>query len=1157
MQAVAAPVDLSYRLVDAYERTEGRVYLTGLRALVRLLLEQKRADRARGLETAGLVSGYRGSPLAGFDKELERARRLLEAEDIRFLPAINEALAATAVMGSQAVESEGTARFDGVFAMWYGKGPGLDWAGDAIEHANAYGTSPHGGVLAVVGDDHGAVSSSMSHQSDLTLASWSVPVLHPASLHDYLPFGLYGYALSRFCGAWVAFKAIAETVEGAASLELTPIPRPFAVPADFQPPPGGLHFRWQDPPGMAIEERLQHKLDAAEAFARVNPGIDRTVVAADRARLGIVAVGKAFGDVMEALRLMGFEEPQALARLGLRLYKVGQVFPLERTRILALARGLETLLVVEEKRPFVEARIKELLYDLPEGCRPRVIGKADRDGRELLPTVAELRPHRVAPVLAAEIERVQPGLDLRTRLAHLREPEGMTGLRRTPWFCPGCPHSRSTQVPEGARALAGIGCHIMAVWMDRGTAGITHMGGEGANWLGIAPFVERRHVFQNLGDGTYFHSGLLAIRQAVAAKWPITYRILFNDAVAMTGGQRVDGALDVPALVRQLRAEGVERVVVVSDEPKRFRRRDLPADVPVFHRRRLPAIQEELQRYPGVSVLVYDQTCAAEKRRRRKRGERRETQRRAFINELVCENCGDCSRQSSCLALVPVETEFGTKRQVDQSSCNHDFTCVEGFCPAIVTVENARVRTLAWDSEIASRLARLPDPELAAADGRCDILVTGVGGTGVLTLGAILGMAAHLEGRPVSVLDFTGLSQKGGAVLSHVRIADPGTELHQGRIAPGEARVVLACDLVVASSSEALHTIRPGRTVVVADSTVMPTAQALRDPDFRIDGADLLAHLRRRAGPRQVMAIAARRLATRLFGDAIAANMIVLGYAFQAGLLPVSRRAIERAIALNGVDVETNVRAFALGRLAAIEPGFVARLSPEPEARRETLEARVARLESELAAWGGQKIARDFAAFVARVAALERRLVGEGPLQLAEAVAEGLFHLTAIKDEYEVARLFVDGRFDERLRQSFAGEPRLTYHMAPPLLGFLRDARGRPRKLAFGPWLRPLLRLLARLRVLRGTPLDPFGHTAERRRERALLAEYRMTIETLLPRLDLANLEHATALARLPLTVRGFGPVRLAAIERYREKRRELLERFATASSAELPLAAE
>lgn len=1161
MQASGCDIDLAYTLDDRYERRRGRVWLTGVQALVRLLLEQRRSDRARGLRTAGFVSGYRGSPLAGFDRELSRARRWLEAEEIRFQPAINEALAATAVMGTQGVESEGSARFDGVFGMWYGKGPGLDWAGDAIEHANAYGTSPHGGVLAVVGDDHGAVSSSMAHQSDLTLASWSLPVLHPAGIADYLLFGLYGYALSRFCGAWVALKAIAETVEGGTSLELPDRWPQFANPSDFNPPPGGLHFRWQDPPSAAIEERLLHKLRAAEAFARANPFVDRLVVPAEHARLGIITVGKAHGDVMEALRLLGFAEPPAIAALGIRIYKVGQSFPLEPTRILSFARGLETLLVVEEKRAFVESRVRELLYPLPDAQRPQVLGKIDRDGRELLPAYGELRPHRVAPLLAREISRIQPSLEFSSRLARLEDRQvAPADIRRIPWFCPGCPHNTSTRLPEGARAFAGIGCHIMATWMDRNTAGITHMGGEGALWLGLAPFVERPHMFQNLGDGTYYHSGLLAIRQAVAARLRMTFKILFNDAVAMTGGQAVDGPLDVPAIARQVRSEGVEKIVIVAEDPGSLNTAALPPGVSVHGRGELIRVQDQLRQYPGVSVLIYAQTCAAEKRRRRKRGTDPDPVRRAFINELVCEGCGDCTRRSNCLAVVPVETAFGSKRQVDQSACNADLTCVEGFCPSFVTVEGGRPRQsrLRAAPGLEARLAHLPEPQLPTIDGRYDILVTGVGGTGVLTIGAILGMAAHLEGRPVSVLDFTGLAQKGGAVLSHVRIAAPGHTLHQARVEPGEASAMLACDLVVAVSPEALRTLRHGHTRVIANARVLPTADGLRHPDRKIESDRLLDRLRRRAGAEQVKVIDAQALALAITGDAIAANMLLLGYAFQLGALPVSRLAIERAIALNGVAEDTNLRAFAFGRLAAIDPSVITQALPPAPTKPRDFEALVAHRRAHLAAWGGERVAADYEAFVRRVAEAERRL-GAGPLQLAEAVAEGLCHLTAIKDEYEVARLFTDGRFAQRLAEAFEGEIRLRYHMAPPLLAFLRDAEGRPRKLSFGPWLRPLLAGLARLRFLRGTLFDPFGWTKERRHERALLAEYRATIEELLPRLTLANYEHAVALARLPLEVRGFGPVRREAIERYAAKRREQLRAFAAASagSADLPLAAE
>ncbi len=1153
-------LDLDYELDDRYRRRSGRVYLTGLQALVRLLLEQRRLDGAHGLNTAGFVSGYRGSPLAGFDLELARAARHLERENVRFQPAVNEALAATAVMGTQQVESFGGARVDGVFAIWYGKGPGVDWAGDAIKHGNAYGTSPRGGVLAVAGDDHGAVSSTMAHQSDQTFAAWYLPVLAPASIAEYLLFGLYGFALSRFSGAWVGFKAIAETVEGAMSVRLPESWPRFHEPEDFTPPADGLHFRWNDPPSVAIEARLARKLEAAAAFARANPSIDRLVVEAPRARLGIVTVGKAHGDLMEALAALGFASEREIARLGIRIYKVGQSFPLEPTRIRSFARGLEEIFVVEEKRPFVEGQIRDLLYDLPESRRPRVLGKRDEGGRELLPVFGELRPHRIAPVLAGRLRRLHPGLDFSAPLARLRPasfppPE----VRRIPWFCSGCPHNSSTLVPEGSKAMGGIGCHIMATWMDRETIGITHMGGEGANWVGLAPFVETPHIFQNLGDGTYFHSGLLAIRQAVAAKLRITYKILYNDAVAMTGGQRLDGGLTVPQITRQLRDEGVERIVVVTDEPGKYPRdAGFAPRVDIRHRRDLLAVEKELREYPGVSALVYDQTCAAEKRRRRKRGSLPDPARRAFINELVCEACGDCSKLSNCLSIVPVETPLGIKRQIDQSSCNKDFSCVEGFCPSFVTVEGGVLRERAGLSgpEIEQRLAALPRPEPPVVDEGFNLLVTGVGGTGVLTVGAILGMAAHLEGRPVSVLDFTGLAQKGGAVLSHVRIGGE-TPLHQGRIEPGGVDALIACDLVVAVSPDALATLRRGKSRVVANAHALPTAEVVRDPRYRIDTGRLLERLRRAAGEDRVTAIDAHRLALAVTGDAIGANLLLTGYAFQKGLVPLSLAAIERAIELNGVAVEANRRAFLWGRLAAADPDFVAGLLAPEERVPRSFESLLARRRAFLVDYQDEAYAASYEALVRTVAARERALFGDHRTALAEAVAEGLFRLMAVKDEYEVARLHTDGTFQRKLRETFAGRYRLRFHLAPPLLAWLEDGNGRPRKFAFGPWILPLMRLLARMRRLRGSRLDPFGWTAERRLDRQLCAEYRRMIEDLLEDLDHHNYDTAVKLAALPELVRGFGHVRRANIARYRRERRALLEAFARKPSAAWQVAAE
>ena len=1148
MDGSFGPPDPDYHLGDRYTRSEGRVFLSGTQALVRLLLTQRQRDRLAGLNTAGFVSGYRGSPLAGLDLALWQAGERLKAEGIVFQPAVNEDLAATALLGSQQVEASGEGRVDGVFGLWYGKGPGVDRSGDALRHGNAYGSSPHGGVLVVAGDDHGCVSSSMPHQSDGSLLAWSMPILNPASLREYIDYGLYGYALSRFSGAWVAFKAISETVESSGTVELPPLRAAYRMPEDFTPPPGGLHYRWPDFPGPQIEQRLAAKVEAVRAFARANP-LDRWVFGARDGWLRIVTTGKAHLDLMEALAVLGIGEREA-AGLGLGVYKVGLSWPVERAGLLAALGGAEEVLVVEEKAPVVEGQVKDLLFHAAN--RPaRVIGKTDEAGAPLLPATGELRPWIVALVLAGRLQRRVPGTDfshLPDRLAPAERVEAGPD-RRTPYFCSGCPHSSSTRVPEGSKAFAGIGCHFMASWMDRRTESLTPMGGEGANWVGQAPFSKRAHVFQNLGEGTYFHSGSQAIRQAVAAGVNITYKILFNDAVAMTGGQPVDGPISVEAITRQLRAEGVQRIALVSDAPETFARSDgLAPGVTLHHRDELDAVQRDLREVPGVTALIHAQTCAAEKRRRRKRGTVPEPDRRVVINELVCEGCGDCSKKSNCLSVQPLETEFGVKRRIDQSSCNTDYSCLEGFCPSFVSVRGGRLRkpdAAAMEARLADALARLPEPPVPPSDGVAEILVAGVGGTGVVTVGALLAMAAHLEGKAASVLDFMGFAQKGGAVYSHLRVAgDPG-RLTQARVDPGRAQLVLACDLVVATAPDALRTMAPGRTRVVANSHVLPTGAFTRNRDALPDGAGLLARLRRTVGAELVETVDADRVATALTGDAILANVLLLGCAVQRGLVPVGRAAVERAIELNGVAVAANRRAFAFGRLLAHDPAaFHGLLEPEP-AMAQDLDGIVERRAAFLTDYQDRAYADRYRALVARARAAEARL-GTGAAAFAEAVARAGFTLMACKDEYEVARLHSDGAFRARLDGMFEGDWTPVFHLAPPLLARRRNGWGEPKKLAFGPWILPVLRTLARLRRLRGTVFDPFGHSAERRMERALIAEYEAMVGDLAARLTPATHAAAVAMAALPLEIRGFGPVKRKAVEDYRRA----LERLRAAPAA-------
>ncbi|MGF7175979.1 indolepyruvate ferredoxin oxidoreductase family protein [Azospirillum doebereinerae] len=1154
-----AGIDGTYRLEDRYDRAEGQVYLSGTQALVRLLLLQAERDRRAGLNTAGFVSGYRGSPLGGLDQALWQARARLDRHAITFVPGINEDLGATAVMGSQQVEASGEATVQGVFGLWYGKGPGVDRAGDALRHANAYGTSAHGGVLAVAGDDHGCVSSSMPHQSDLAMIAWSMPVLNPAGVREYLDFGLYGYALSRFSGCWVGFKAISESVESAATVQLPPLDAAF-LPVAFTPPPGGLHQRWPDLPSLRIEERLAAKIAAVKAFARVNR-IDRTVLGHRSGEgagwLRIVTTGKAHLDLMEALRLLGIGAREA-AEIGLSVHKIGLSWPLEPDGILAYARGAEEILVVEEKAPVVEDQLKALLYHLPNGERPRaLVGKTDELGAPLLPATGELRPWIVARALVERIRHRFPERDLSDRLAGLlpaeppSAPAAMANAVRTPYFCSGCPHNTSTRVPEGSKAMAGIGCHFMASWMDRSTGGLSQMGGEGVAWVGQAPFSTRPHMFQNLGEGTYFHSGILAIRQAVAAGVNITYKILFNDAVAMTGGQPVDGPISVEAITRQLNAEGVARIAVVSDAPDKYGTcAGLAPFTTVHHRDDLDAVQRELRDLPGVTALVYEQTCAAEKRRRRKRGTLPDPARRVVINDLVCEGCGDCGRKSNCLSVQPKPTEFGLKRRIEQSSCNKDYSCVEGFCPSFVSVMGGTLRKpdpATVEARFAEALAALPHPLRAVAEDPTEILpseilIVGVGGTGVVTIGALLAMAAHLEGKAASVLDFMGFAQKGGAVYSFLRVARDAARLNQARIDPDRAQLVLACDTVVAASPDALRTVARGRTWVVANAHVTPTGAFTRDASALPDSGALLRGLRRAAGDDRVETVDANRAVTALFGDGILANVFLLGFAFQKGLLPVGLEALERAIDLNGTGAAANRRAFAFGRLAAHRPDALAGLGAE-EAPATELSTIVERRIAFLADYQDRAYADRYRALVERAKAAEAR-VSPGSTALAEAVARSAFALMAYKDEYEVARLHSDPAFRRSLEERFEGDWKPVFHLAPPLLARGLNAAGEPRKMALGGWILPVFRGLAALKRLRGTALDPFGHTAERRMERALIARYEATVAGIVETLSAEKLGIAIELAALPQEIRGFGPVKRRAVEAVEPRWRALEERL-------------
>ena len=1140
----------NYELLDRYRRESGRIFLTGTQALVRIPLMQRALDQAAGMNTAGFISGYRGSPLGAYDQELWRASEFLAESNIEFLPAVNEDLAATAILGTQQVEADPDRQVDGVFGIWYGKGPGVDRAGDALKHGNAYGSSPHGGVLVVAGDDHGCVSSSMPHQSDVAFLTWLMPHLNPANVAEYLEFGLWGIALSRFSGMWVGFKAISETVESAMSVELPPYPN-FVIPENFVPPPDGLHIRWPDFPGPQIEERLEAKKAATLAFAEANP-IDRKIFDTPNARYGIVTTGKGHLDLMEALRLLGIDRGEA-HRIGLDIYKVGMVWPLAHDSALDFVRDKHEVLVVEEKRGLIESQFKEYFYDYPGRKPMRMVGKEDEHGHRLVPWVGELSPIQLAKIVAKRLDASLSGLNLGARANRLVSGEpnliNVAGASRIPYFCSGCPHNTSTRLPEGSKALAGIGCHFMASWMERDTDGLIQMGGEGINWITRSLFNGGKHVFQNLGDGTFYHSGSLAIRQAVAANTNITYKILFNDAVAMTGGQPVDGPISVVTIAHSVRAEGVQRIAVVSDELENFKLGDFPAGTTLSHRRKLDTIQRELREIPGVTVLIYAQTCATEKRRRRKRGTLEDPNRFVVINELVCEGCGDCSVESNCLSVVPKETPFGRKRQIDQNSCNKDYSCLNGFCPSFVTVEGGERKQLA---RVASefpvdKLLELSNPEITALTGSYNLLVTGVGGTGVITVGALITMAAHLEGKGASVLDFMGFAQKFGPVLSYLRLAPNPAELNQVRIDCEQADALIGCDLVVSSSSQASKNYRAGHTRVVLNTTEMSTADFVRHRDASLKADERVAAIEDVVGGENLTTIAANRIAEKLLGNTIYANVLILGFAWQNGLVPVSLDAILRAIELNAVEVDTNKKAFGWGRIAAANPAFIAtQMSDTPPSTggSDSLHDLIVRRADFLADYQNATLSNKFLELVNRVRAAEVTVSAGDDCPLTEAVASAYFKTLAYKDEYEVARLHTDTGFLEKIRSEYGDKARLRFHMAPPLLNGERDVRGRPRKKEFGSWLIPIFRILARMRRLRGGRLDIFGMTAERRTERELIGEFEDTVEQILQGLSRDSLGLATDVVKLYLDIRGYGPVKDLAVAEVRAKVRQQLGDF-------------
>ncbi len=1154
-------------LDQKYTQGTGHVFLTGIQALVRLPMAQIRRDRANGLNTAGFISGYRGSPLGGYDQQLFAARKHLEQYNIKFQPGVNEDLAATAIWGSQQLDLSKGAKYDGVVGIWYGKGPGVDRCGDVFRHANAAGSAKNGGVLCLAGDDHGAKSSTVPHQSDHAFVSALMPYLYPSSIHEMIEMGLLGIAMSRYSGCWVGMKVITETVETTAEIDLTDEMKPFIIPSDFEMPPGGLNMRWPDD-RYEQDRRLQdYKGFAAIAFARANR-VNRITMDSPNARFGIMASGKSYEDIRQALRELGIT-PEIAAKIGLRLYKIGMPWPLEPQGVREFAVGLEEIFIVEERREIVENQVKQELFNWRDDVRPRIVGKMDEHDKRFLTFAAELSVASLASSLTERLLR----LNLNPEIAEMlrakadwfngrdaTQMQATAPVTRTPYFCSGCPHNTSTKVPEGSRAFAGIGCHFMALWMNRNTETFTHMGGEGVPWVGVAPFTNEEHVFANLGDGTYFHSGSLAIRQAVASGANITYKILYNDATAMTGGQHVDGELTPQQITFQLHAEGIREIYLVSENPHLYPAAVIAPGTKTAHRDELDAVMKACRVVKGASAIVFVQTCAAEKRRRRKRGIMEDPSRRVLINPAVCEGCGDCSVQSNCISVEPLETEFGRKRTINQSACNKDYSCLKGFCPSFVTIDGGalRRRAPAGVGELGELAEPVSKPPL---DRPYNIAVGGVGGTGVLTIGALLGMAAHIEGKASMILDMSGLAQKGGAVLSHVRLSEHTADVTCSRIVTGTADLVIAADEVVAASKDTITLCESSRTTGVINSHVIPTADFILNRDFNFQSRKV-NHVLETALRKDSSFFDFTAPAETLLGDAIATNVMMMGYAYQKGLLPLSAEAIEQAIEVNGVAIKMNTQAFRLGRLAATDPSRIAAMmrGHDEKIAPKTLEAMsldeiIAHRAAHLTEYQNEKLATRYRSLVTQVrdATLDRGFGDELP----RAVAINYAKLLAYKDEYEVARLYSDGRFEQQLRDQFDGNFKLSFNLAPPLLGGAKDALGRPKKRAFGAWMMPLFRGLAKLRGLRGTPFDIFGYSRDRRLERDLIAGYEKDVVHILSVLSPLNLETAIEILSLPERIRGFGPVKEKAVNDARARYAQLAADLASPPPAPRQIAAE
>jgi len=1121
-------------LFDKYTKSEGKIFLSGIQAMIRLLLLQKEMDEQNGLKTGGYVSGYRGSPLGGLDKNLWQNEKILKDNDIHFEPGLNEDLAATALWGTQQIDAfqdPAKAKYDGVFGLWYGKGPGVDRSGDAFKHANIFGTSEYGGVLLAAGDDHPAKSSTFPHQSEQSLIASFIPMLNPANVQDILDLGLYGWALSRFSGLWTGFKIITENADASASIEIR---RPKIIIPKFDFPADGINFRWPDTPEAQEERIITYKLPAVQAFVKAND-LDKVIFKSKKPRLSIITTGKSYIDTLQALDDLWIGQQKA-KDIGISLYKVAVTWPLETSKLHEFIKDSETVLVIEEKRSLIESQLKDSLYNTD--IRVPVIGKHDKNGSPLLPETYELNPQIIAKAIADLISSYHTSDQITARLETIQRKtklSSMADAKRLPHYCSGCPHNTSTKVPEGSKAIAGIGCHYMATWIYPDTVGFTHMGGEGIPWLGQSKFSSTDHVFANLGDGTYNHSGSLAIRAALASDANITYKILFNDAVAMTGGQPLTGELTSAKISHQVYHEGVRNIVVVADDLERLDKTDYAFGVTFFNREFMPKVQEDMTKMKGVSVLIYDQMCATELRRKRKRGIIPDPKKRIFINELVCEGCGDCNLKSNCLSVVPVDTEFGGKRQIDQHNCNKDFSCVNGFCPSFVTLEGVDIKKPQpkVSGDIIGTI-ELDKPKLPSINSPYNILIAGVGGTGVVSVSAILGMAAHIEDKGVSVLDQTGLAQKFGEVLGHLRISNKASKIHAPRISSASVDLLIGSDIMVSSSKNTLDFLSSDRTTSVINTKERPTGDIVYDAEWRAPTKLLKADIKKSS--MVVNYIDATDLSVKLVGNDIVTNLLLVGYAYQEGLMPISQDAIFKAIELNGAAIDDNKKAFLWGRALSASPEKVIKAANPIASVKKSLEQRFKERVKFLTDYQNEAYSQRYINLISRV--WLSKFSGE----FAEAVTLNMFKLMAYKDEYEVARLYAHPDFSKQIDEEFDGKAKMTFYLAPPLFSKKDPLTGLPMKSEYGSWVMPVFKLLAKMKFLRGTAFDIFGYTAERKMERLLVERYERLILDLVDKFDTIPYDKAVALAKFPEIIKGYGHIKEANIDKALKVKQKLLE---------------